>query len=125
MGEVVGIAALALFCHMTAAFLVSLARRDNGLADVAYGLGFIVASTAAFLRSGLAHPRQLLLLSMVAVWGLRLAIHILVRNWGREEDFRYRAWREAWGRPSSCAVSCRSTCSRGPSSSSSPRRSSS
>ena len=60
MGEVVGIAAFALFCHMTAAFLVSLARRDNGLADVAYGLGFIVASTTAFLRSGLAHPRQLL-----------------------------------------------------------------
>ena len=93
-----GIAALALLCHMTAAFLVSLARRDNGLADVAYGLGFIVASTAAFLRSGLAHPRQVLLLAMVAAWGLRLAIHILVRNWGREEDFRYRAWREAWGK---------------------------
>ena len=98
MSEIVGMAALALFCHMTAAFLVSLARRDNSLADVAYGLGFIVASTAAFLRSGLAHPRQVLLLAMVAAWGLRLAIHILVRNWGREEDFRYRAWREAWGR---------------------------
>jgi steroid 5-alpha reductase family enzyme len=98
MGEVLGIAALVLFCHMTAAFLVSLARRDNGLADVAYGLGFIVASTAAFLRSGLGHPRQVLLLAMVAAWGLRLAIHILVRNWGREEDFRYRAWREAWGK---------------------------
>ena len=53
---------------------------------------------AAFLHSGLAHNRQLLLLLMVAAWGLRLAIHILVRNWGREEDFRYRAWREAWGR---------------------------
>jgi steroid 5-alpha reductase family enzyme len=98
MGEIIGIAALAILCHMTAAFLISHARRDNGLADVAYGLGFIVAATAAFLRSGLAHPRQVLLLAMVAVWGLRLAIHILVRNWGREEDFRYRAWREAWGK---------------------------
>jgi steroid 5-alpha reductase family enzyme len=35
---------------------------------------------------------------MVAAWGLRLAIHILVRNWGREEGVRYRAWREAWGK---------------------------
>lgn len=49
-----------------------------------------MASTAAFLRSGLGHPRQVLLLAMVAAWGLRLAIHILVRNWGREEDFRAR-----------------------------------
>jgi len=98
MMAILGVAALALLCHMTAAFVVSLARRDNGLADVAYGLGFIVAASAAFLRSGLAHPRQVLLLALVAAWGLRLATHILVRNWGRPEDFRYRAWREAWGR---------------------------
>jgi steroid 5-alpha reductase family enzyme len=59
VGEIAGVAALAVLCHMTAAFLVSLARRDNGLADVAYGLGFIVASTAAVTQRGCGGCPQL------------------------------------------------------------------
>jgi steroid 5-alpha reductase family enzyme len=31
---------------------------------------------------------------MVTVWGLRLALHIGFRNWGKPEDFRYAKWRE-------------------------------
>jgi steroid 5-alpha reductase family enzyme len=36
-------------------------------------------------------------LALVTAWGLRLAMHILIRNWGRGEDFRYRRWRQAAG----------------------------
>jgi steroid 5-alpha reductase family enzyme len=34
----------------------------------------------------------------VLAWGLRLAIHIHVRDRGRGEDPRYKKWREEWGR---------------------------
>jgi steroid 5-alpha reductase family enzyme len=33
----------------------------------------------------------------VAIWGLRLSLHILRRNWGQDEDYRYREWRERAG----------------------------
>jgi steroid 5-alpha reductase family enzyme len=35
---------------------------------------------------------------LVTIWGLRLAIHIYSRNKGKAEDFRYKAWREQWGK---------------------------
>jgi len=33
----------------------------------------------------------------VTIWGLRLSLHILTRNWGKPEDFRYQTWREKAG----------------------------
>ena len=35
---------------------------------------------------------------LVTVWGLRLFYHIIKRNWGKPEDFRYANWREEWGK---------------------------
>ncbi|MEI6790860.1 MAG: DUF1295 domain-containing protein, partial [Myxococcaceae bacterium] len=32
------------------------------------------------------------------IWGLRLAWHIHTRSQGKPEDYRYMAWRQAWGR---------------------------
>jgi steroid 5-alpha reductase family enzyme len=31
------------------------------------------------------------------IWGLRLTLYILWRNWGKGEDYRYQAWREQAG----------------------------
>jgi steroid 5-alpha reductase family enzyme len=47
--------------------------------------------------SGAPSLRGLLVLGLVTVWGLRLALHIGVRNAGAGEDFRYRKWREEAG----------------------------
>ena len=41
--------------------------------------------------------RKLLIAGLVTVWGLRLSIHILIRNWGKPEDFRYQKWRREAG----------------------------
>jgi len=41
--------------------------------------------------------RKWLIGILVSVWGLRLSLHILRRNWGRPEDFRYRVWRKEVG----------------------------
>ena len=35
---------------------------------------------------------------LVMLWGLRLSFHIYLRNRDKPEDFRYREWREAWGK---------------------------
>jgi steroid 5-alpha reductase family enzyme len=78
-------------------FLVALRLRRNDVADIAWGAGFIVlALTGQFAVAGLS-SRGLLVLVLVAVWGLRLSLHIGRRNQGKSEDPRYRKWRDEWG----------------------------
>ena len=83
--------------YMTAWFVVALLRKDNSIADIAWGLGFVLVAVATFFRRGsLFLP--LLVTALVLVWGIRLSLHILVRNRKRGEDPRYAEWRRKWGR---------------------------
>jgi len=82
---------------MTVWFVLALFRKDNSIADIAWGLGFVLVAVVTFLRRGsLFLP--LLVTALVVVWGSRLAVHILVRNRKRGEDPRYAEWRRKWGR---------------------------
>jgi steroid 5-alpha reductase family enzyme len=84
--------------YMTVWYVVALIKKDNSVADIAWGLGFVLVAACSFLfwRTALSLP--LLATSLVAVWGLRLSIHILARNRRKGEDPRYAAWRAKWGR---------------------------
>lgn len=79
-------------------WLVSLPLRDASIVDIFWGIGFIVMGWYYLATVG-EHPtaRGILVCSLVTVWGLRLALHILIRNAGAGEDFRYRKWREEAG----------------------------
>lgn len=79
-------------------FAVSLHLRRNDVADVAWGVGCIVATVTALIAEGAATFRSLLLFALVLAWGVRLAVHIGFRNAGKGEDPRYRKWREEWGK---------------------------
>lgn len=83
---------------MTGLFFIALVRKDNSIADIGWGLGFIlVALLSFFLERGYTF-RRLLVVGLVVIWGTRLAAHIALRNRKRGEDFRYAKWREQWGR---------------------------
>jgi steroid 5-alpha reductase family enzyme len=91
-------AAGAVFVYMTVVFLIAILAKDNSIVDVGWGPGFIlVAVVTFFLRPGF-EARHVLITLLVLIWGLRLATHIFLRNWGRGEDFRYAIWRKDWGR---------------------------
>ena len=87
-----------ILLYMTGWFIAAQLRGRNDIADVAWGLGFILVATVSLISSGLYPWRGLLVSGLVLIWGLRLALHIHSRNRGRGEDPRYRAWREEWGR---------------------------
>jgi steroid 5-alpha reductase family enzyme len=91
-------AAGALFLYMMAVFILAIMIRDNSIVDIAYGVAFIIAASSAALVQGFSHPRMILLYFMVFTWGTRLAVHLFTRHRGRGEDFRYRKWREEWGK---------------------------
>ena len=79
-------------------FLIALVLRRNDVADIAWGLGFIVAAAVALLRQDMLTMRTEMVFALVLLWGIRLVLHVYVRNRGKGEDARYRKWREEWGR---------------------------
>ncbi len=82
----------------SALWLFSLLLKDASIVDIFWGPGFIlVGAYYAMTVSGGPTLRGLLVLGLVTVWGLRLALHIGIRNAGAGEDFRYRKWREEAG----------------------------
>lgn len=71
-------------------FLIGRRIGRYNVVDVAWGVGFVaVAAVCAWLGAGDLF-RRILLLVLVAVWGLRLAWHMVVKSAGKGEDPRYR-----------------------------------
>ena len=97
MGRLLGVCGLVALVYMTSLFIVALLRRDNSIVDIAWGPGFLVVALTAMVVTGNFTARPLLTTLLIAVWGVRLGTHIFLRNKGRGEDFRYAAWRTAWG----------------------------
>jgi steroid 5-alpha reductase family enzyme len=90
-----------VFVYMTAWFVVALVARRNDLADVAWGIGFIVIALWLLAVRGMPMSiRQYVVSVLVVMWGSRLTWHIGRRNLrpGRAEDERYAEWRRSWGR---------------------------
>jgi len=87
-----------LFLYMSLWFVVSLIKKRNDVADVAWGLGFVLITWVSFFISGNSSIQGLLVGILVSLWGLRLAWHIYGRNKGKAEDYRYLAWRREWGK---------------------------
>lgn len=87
-----------LLAYMSLWFIVSLLRKRNDVADVAWGLGFVLMSWTAYSLAMSHSVRALIVCALVSVWGTRLAWHIYHRNKGKAEDYRYLAWRQEWGK---------------------------
>lgn len=73
-----------------------LSRFD--VADIAWGPGFIISALTAAAASDNLGPRAYLVMALVIVWGMRLSLHVYLRNRKKPEDARYRAWRQEWGK---------------------------
>jgi steroid 5-alpha reductase family enzyme len=82
---------------MLGLWAVSLARRDASIVDIWWGPGFALLAAVALALAPYAPPRSGLLLAMVALWGLRLGLHLFVRNRGQAEDPRYARMRRRHG----------------------------
>lgn len=92
---VTGIVILTL---VTSLWFLSLRLKNASIIDIFWGIGFTTIAWLAFVLAPQGFlPRRLILATLVTIWGLRLALHIGIRNAGRPEDFRYAAWRAEHG----------------------------
>ena len=83
--------------YVTTIWLVSLVLENASIIDTFWGLGFVLlAGVGLALADGFLF-RKILIGTLVAIWGLRLSLYILIRNWDIPEDYRYRALRKKAG----------------------------
>lgn len=85
---------IVLATMMSVVWLLSLILSDVSIIDPAWGFGFVVVAATYALVEGDTTGRDILLLVLIAAWGLRLGGYLLWRKWGEPEDYRYAAMRE-------------------------------
>lgn len=92
------VTAIVVLSYMFVAFAVASLKKNNGIADVAWGVGFIIAAFVSAATNERLTERKLLVSALVLLWGLRLSSYLWMRMHGRSEDWRYHLRREPWGR---------------------------
>jgi len=92
--ELILIAGAFIFGMFLLLWIISLPLKNSSIVDIFWGFGFVLTAWVSFFFSPAGFLlRKLILLGLVTIWGFRLSIHILIRNWGKPEDFRYQKWR--------------------------------
>ena len=87
---------LLILCLMTTLWIVSVVLKNVSIVDMFWGFGFVLVNTFYFFNTE-STPAKIILLVLVAVWGLRLSIYLAIRNIGKPEDFRYQEFRKKYG----------------------------
>lgn len=99
---ILGYSAIAGIAFFIIVYFISLAIKNAGIVDVGWGSSFIVSTFVAFfLNLGLNNSyswHQIIVTVLVFIWGTRLSLHIGLRNIGKPEDFRYKKYRDEWGK---------------------------
>lgn len=96
--HIVGLGLLAIAVFMTGGWLISVVRQDASTVDPFWGLGFVLLAVVFAVAGDGFVGRKALVCALVGIWGFRLAGYIVIRNWGKDEDYRYRAFRQRWGK---------------------------
>ncbi len=86
-----------ILAALTLAWILSVRLRDASIADVCWGLGFVMLAWLYFVLSPGSTPRSWLVATLITLWGVRLSVHIFRRNHGNGEDPRYQAMRVSHG----------------------------
>ena len=93
--------AISLSILMAIAWMVQQRTGNSGWVDTIWTFrqeGAVGAGSALWYHAGAApNPRQWLVAALVAVWSLRLGMHIAVRNRRHQRRPRYAAFAREWG----------------------------
>jgi steroid 5-alpha reductase family enzyme len=98
--EALAAIAVALSVLMAGAWVVQQRTGNSGWVDTiwTFSLGLVGAGSALWPVAGAApNARQWLVAVLVAIWSLRLGVHIAIRTAGITDDPRYAAFAREWG----------------------------
>jgi steroid 5-alpha reductase family enzyme len=81
---------------MFALWLLHFPLRNAAIVDFGWALGLALLGIGYAWLGGGYGPRAALIGAMSGLWGLRLAVHLLARTLGHEEEGRYQELRRQW-----------------------------
>ncbi|NLB21259.1 MAG: DUF1295 domain-containing protein [Clostridium sp.] len=85
------------FVYFTTIFIIATVIKNNSIVDIGWGMGFVVGSWLTLFVTEDPTILSYVVVGFISVWGLRLSLRLLKRNYGKPEDFRYAQWRKEWG----------------------------
>ncbi|HET9961164.1 MAG TPA: DUF6134 family protein [Nitrospiraceae bacterium] len=80
----------------TVTWLVSIVKRDVSIVDAVWAVMIAAAATVYAYGTGQTTSRTPIVMTLVALWALRLSGHIMIRSLGAPEDHRYRDIRKRY-----------------------------
>ena len=98
MMQTLSVISLVIFSFVTILFIISLMIKRNDIADIAWGPGIFLVALTAYISNPLNSTVLNIMLLLIFVWAARLSIRIFSRNIKKTEDYRYKQWREEWGK---------------------------
>lgn len=90
-------AAIIILSLVTILWIWSIFIKNVSIVDIFWGVGFVIVNAFYVFMSGELDARKIVILTLVSIWGLRLAIYLAFRNIGKGEDFRYQEFRRNYG----------------------------
>jgi len=85
------------FAYFTTIFIIATIIKNNSIVDIGWGMGFVIGSITSLLITENPTVLSYLIVGFITLWGVRLSLRLLRRNYGKPEDFRYAQWRKEWG----------------------------
>lgn len=88
---------LIILSLVTLLWVWSVFIKNVSIIDIFWGLGYVIVNSLYFFSSEVYNQRKIVLLILVALWGLRLTVYLGWRNYGKQEDYRYQEFRKKFG----------------------------
>ena len=87
---------LIFVCYLVL-FILSIKLKDNSIADVFWGLWFVLITLSLFIFESSKELWHIVVSWAITLWGIRLFILFFQRKLKKDgEDPRYAKWREEW-----------------------------
>ena len=83
--------------YFTVFFIVAQIIKNNSIVDIGWGFGFVIGAWTTLLITSEPTLLSYIVVLFITLWGTRLSVRLLRRNYGKPEDFRYAQWRKEWG----------------------------
>lgn len=88
---------LVIMILMTSLWIISVFLTNVSIVDPFWGMSYVLAGIWYYLQTDGFEIRKQIVLALVIIWGLRLSIYLMWRNFGKGEDFRYKQFRKDYG----------------------------
>lgn len=90
-------ASLLILVLVSLLWIWSVFLKNVSIVDIFWGFSFVLVNAFYVFKSGEINAREILILVLVSIWGLRLTLYLAWRNIGKGEDFRYQEFRRNYG----------------------------